>query len=456
MTAKKIFKKTLYYTIATIIIVALSVFCLYLALYAAGYRVNTHTWKVQKTGLLVFKSPDGGANIFINGQPAPFKESLLPSIWHNSKSISLFPGEYDLEIKKESYLPYREHIIIVPELITEIEKIIFVPENIQKTSLLEKNIQDFSFAPNSRKMIYTVDRSVNIYDLSKKTDYDLGIKIPDQTKNIRFFWSSDSKRSTVIFIRDIGNIIYWLDTDTREGFYFHQAFSFSPFFEEIFFLDKNNNELFGTNGRDLYQINIAQKNINIAVKNVSSVSGDNQYLYFVQNAEKKLARYDTSIEQIDFVLDDFTPSDDFTILPGANGRQFYILNNGQLGVFSSGEPTISLNDQVTRLLYGDKGYDIYYTRNYEIWRFDPNEIKKEKQNKLITRISQPLSDLREFANNYYLFYTADNRLNLIRLDGSNNTLITDSAVYDFRVVGSSAILVVEQKDSGKSLALISF
>jgi hypothetical protein len=77
--------------------------------YARGYRFDKKTFRFVPRGILVAKSDPDGAQIYINGS--------LKTVTNNS--ISLAPGTYDVDIKKEGFLPWYKRITIEKEIVTE-------------------------------------------------------------------------------------------------------------------------------------------------------------------------------------------------------------------------------------------------------------------------------------------------------------------------------------------------
>lgn len=84
-------------------------------LYARGYRINPDDGKITPHGLLVAKSSPDGAQFFLN--------SVLKNA--TDTSISLIPGDYDVEIKKEGYKNWSKKISIKLEEVTEIDASLF-------------------------------------------------------------------------------------------------------------------------------------------------------------------------------------------------------------------------------------------------------------------------------------------------------------------------------------------
>jgi len=81
----------------------------FLILYARGYHLNLKTWKFQPKGILVIKTEPTGAQIFINADLKGASDS----------NFSLSPGVYDVDIKKEGFLPWSKRLTITKEIVTE-------------------------------------------------------------------------------------------------------------------------------------------------------------------------------------------------------------------------------------------------------------------------------------------------------------------------------------------------
>jgi hypothetical protein len=85
------------------------------SLYARGYRFNNKTYKFQPSGVLVIKSDPDGASIYINGDLRGATNS----------NLSLSPGTYDVEIKREGFTSWSKRIVIQKEEVTQITANIF-------------------------------------------------------------------------------------------------------------------------------------------------------------------------------------------------------------------------------------------------------------------------------------------------------------------------------------------
>lgn len=83
--------------------------------WAKGYRLNLKTLKFQPNGILVVKSDPDAASVYINGE---LKEAT-------NASISLPPGIYDVEVKKEGYTSWYKRLTIEKEIVTQVEASLF-------------------------------------------------------------------------------------------------------------------------------------------------------------------------------------------------------------------------------------------------------------------------------------------------------------------------------------------
>lgn len=88
----------------------------YLAiLLARGYRFDIKTLKFNPNGIIVIKSDPTGAQIFIDGNLKGATDS----------NISLAPGTYDVNIKKDGYIPWYKRLQVEKEIVTEADLSLF-------------------------------------------------------------------------------------------------------------------------------------------------------------------------------------------------------------------------------------------------------------------------------------------------------------------------------------------
>src|SRR4030043_1252596 len=87
----------------------------FISFYARGYKFNPKTLKFSPSGLLLIKSNPDGAQIFINGE--------LKTI--TNVNLSLVPGTYDIDLKKDGYNSWTKRLTIEKEIVKEFEAHLF-------------------------------------------------------------------------------------------------------------------------------------------------------------------------------------------------------------------------------------------------------------------------------------------------------------------------------------------
>ena len=140
-------KKRLIFTVATIVIVI--AITLILGALARGYRFDFKKKKLRATGLLAATSTPDGASVWINGKLKTATD----------QTISLSPGEYEVEIKKPGYSTWKKKITIYKELVVLTNAYLFplAPDlkAITFTQALKPQI-----SPDGSKVVYLTQREI--------------------------------------------------------------------------------------------------------------------------------------------------------------------------------------------------------------------------------------------------------------------------------------------------------
>ena len=116
-----------------------------LILYSLGYRYDFNTNSLEKNGAFYIKSYPKGANIYINNIDT---EEKTPRQITNIK-----PGLYNLEIKKDNYIPWKKQLYIQSGETTFVEDIVLFLENKEKV-LLHTGSADYLINQDSSKYAY--------------------------------------------------------------------------------------------------------------------------------------------------------------------------------------------------------------------------------------------------------------------------------------------------------------
>jgi len=104
--------RVLFFVITLIVVGSVGLFASY---YAKGYRLDLKTFKFQPNGILVLKSEPDGASVYIDG-------TLKTA---TNASISISPGTYDVEVRKDGYFNWYKRLTIEKEIVTEADISLF-------------------------------------------------------------------------------------------------------------------------------------------------------------------------------------------------------------------------------------------------------------------------------------------------------------------------------------------
>lgn len=167
---------------------------------AQGYKLDFSARKLRPSGLLVATSIPDGAQVIIDGK--------LRSATNNTLSLS--PGEYEVEIKKEGFAPWKKKLSIKKELVTKTDTYLFSTYPDLKV-LTFTGASNPVLSPDGLKVAYSVtsstanNRGIWVLDLA---DRPLGLnREPWQVLQsapkgrdfslAKYEWSLDSKQLLV-------------------------------------------------------------------------------------------------------------------------------------------------------------------------------------------------------------------------------------------------------------------
>lgn len=181
------------------IIVLFSVTTL-LYLYTSGYRLNRNSEQedinVRITGMIGAKSIPEGANVYVNGELSNATNATVPG---------LEPGEYDLRIVKNGFVPWTKTIEVFPELVTDITAVL-ISQSPRLEPLTNTGARFPAVSPSLSKLAFfskdanspgvwiipLVDGGLNIFRTSAETVIeDTFYTIYSDGTNIE--WSPDEK-----------------------------------------------------------------------------------------------------------------------------------------------------------------------------------------------------------------------------------------------------------------------
>lgn len=176
-------------------LIIVGLFSTFFAYYARGYKFNLNTLKFQPNGILVIKSEPDGASVFINGD---LKTAT-------NATISLSPGVYDVEVKKEGYFSWYKRLTINKEIVTQASVSLF--RNVPSLSPATfSGAHNPIMSEDGGKIAYTVLPATGV------TDDKVGLWTLD-TFSLPLGFSNDPKRITN---GDLINAGYSFSPDGRQ------------------------------------------------------------------------------------------------------------------------------------------------------------------------------------------------------------------------------------------------
>ena len=153
---------------------------------ARGWRLDTKKLTLRPTGLLVATSVPDGAQILVNGE----LESAT------NATISLPPDTYDVEIKKDTFLPWQKRLTIKKEEVTKVDTILF-PVAPSLSPLTFNGAIKPVLSPDGTKVAYAQTTGLWITDIA---DLPIGFskeprQVTDATvSDTTWQWSPDSRQ----------------------------------------------------------------------------------------------------------------------------------------------------------------------------------------------------------------------------------------------------------------------
>lgn len=137
--------RVIFFLITLIVVGGVGIFASY---YARGYRYDLKTFKFQPNGLLVLKSEPDGASVYVDGN---LKTAT-------NASISISPGTYDVEVRKDGYFSWYKRLTIEKEIVTQTSISLFknVPSLSPVTSV---GVVNPVMSEDGAKIVYSTDKT---------------------------------------------------------------------------------------------------------------------------------------------------------------------------------------------------------------------------------------------------------------------------------------------------------
>lgn len=168
-----------------------------------GYRPRTqqHGFGILPTGLLVAQSNPKSASVYIDGKLATATDDTL----------NLTPGEYEVKIEKDGYLPWQKNLEIKKEVVTPTDATLFKTTPNLKP-LTNTGAMNPTLSPDGTKIVYIVqdaskEKNNGVWLLDLYTNLPINRSNTKQLtelienfpyENSKFIWSPDNKNILLV------------------------------------------------------------------------------------------------------------------------------------------------------------------------------------------------------------------------------------------------------------------
>jgi hypothetical protein len=204
---------------SVVVFCSLIVVTIAVVMYGEGYRFGfggTGKVELKGTGILVAKSIPDGAEVFVDGK--------LKTATDNT--INLPPGQYDVKIFKDGYLPWEKRIKVDTEVVSNAEALLIpnapklesITDLGAATPILDPSITKIAFnvsnQDNTKNGIYVFDMKSNLLSALQNSSSQVVDDSADLFSRSAISWSPDGK--DIVATVSAGRIdpdSYLLDTD---------------------------------------------------------------------------------------------------------------------------------------------------------------------------------------------------------------------------------------------------
>ena len=396
-----IWTKRVCYISAFIVFLTASMFFIFLAL---GYTYNFSKNRFEKTSVLYIKSYPRGADIFLNNKK--YKKTTPTEITH------LKPDLYNIKVEKDEYQGWEKQFLIKPEQTVFIEDISLFFNKSQSIVLENGEFQDLSLSPDQQKLLFYDKKSkrLNIFDLLEKRVITLEKNINEIQDNL---WSSDSQK--VLLKIDNKYFISYVYLNLP----LFELSVYVKFQPDKFFWDKFDSDfiyLFDTSKR-LYKFDLRKKRLErMPISNVLALKPEKDKIFYISDKNKEISLYlfdihkseETKIldlnnsSEYEFIF----PYRDYFCLLDRKNHDLYLINP------NSEKYLIKVFPNVKKIDWDLYNRILLFQSDFEIWFYDL--ITKEER--LINRFSQNMSNSFWHKNNNHIFYILGDKVYISELD----------------------------------------
>lgn len=411
-----------------------------LIFYTAGYRYNFKKAEIERTGALVLDSDPANAEVWIKGKKSKYQTE--------ARINNLKPGEYDIELRKNGYFPWRKKFNIRGQETAFAENIYLFPDQ-PATKILSSKIKDFSFSPQGGYAVYIhADFNQDYLYLFNLQNADSALIFNDNKKitDLKIDWSTDDRH---LLLRINGQtVIINSNKPTKKTILTEQAEKYA--FQNYRWSADGAEILYAINNSGIFSFDLRNNKIenifelpNSAVINDFIIQGNELFILEKAGSSTLLAKY----------LLEKKPGDNefFRTLELTDSKyEFDNFYGRKLGVVNMDFNTYYLINQnldsidyrknnVENVNYLFTDHLLLVQTSQEISYLDLNA--SQLSDKTITRFSGGVNDAHWHKSGNYVFFSQNGIIKIIELDDRFGHFSLDLPFTDIQnfYAGNSAL-----------------
>ena len=378
--------------------------------YSQGYRFDFEIKKIVQTGAFYFKVLPRGVEIYLNGKLIK-KTSVLTS---SALIENLLPKSYEIQIKKEGYRFWQKNLEIKEKQVTEAKNIILFPEN-PKLEILIKNVGDFWFSPDGKKIV--------IYESAAASP-------PSSNWNLKLYELEKNIKSQLIQEKDIylrgANLLNLEFSDDSKEIYLNIGMKEQ---EKNFVLELNK-----------FPPILTERKISSISENVVASQSLNNKIYYLDNSgyvfktdsspdlfqkgtELKINTKPFPVQpETEYKLRVFQ---DYIFLQEKKSLYLYDQDSESFEKFFDGISNLKISPDLNKLVFSSKS---------EIWilflKDSDSPFLYQKGDKVfLTRISEKIDNIF-WLNSYYLIFNSGSKIKIAEIDDRDGISIIEIAEFE--------------------------
>ncbi|MFA6106717.1 MAG: PEGA domain-containing protein [Patescibacteria group bacterium] len=392
-------------------------------LYAAGYKLNLGSGRVEKTGVLNIETLPKGAAVYLNGSPR--KAASLSGFFGENAPITtpakiknLLPGEYAVKLELDGYWDWERKIKINSGEAASFDGIVLIRKDMPLL-IASSSGEGASLSPDKKKFTYLSEKGGEIFFTDRETSSGLD----GAAEAEKAVWSTDGRAVL------IGEKLYkessgWTGADLSSAL----KKDYGP----VRFDDTNSEKIYFLKSNDIYRVSADLKSAENPIKINGEaedymVSGDR--LAYASRISSKVflniwnlkdAKTERSVE-LPF-------SADYEFIAGGNGiirlldktrKILYIIDPA---AFAPIKEIINGAGKVYRI--DDDNF--LFANDFEIWKAGSGGADRE----LLTRLSREVKDLIWHPDGKFIIFSTRESINMLEISG-NERKVTTLANMDF-------------------------